>query len=180
MQATAGTTAGGEAAARSKIEPRLIAPFVECIRMVFRRTAKVDVRVLRPYVKREDGGSGVAGKYAVFGIIGFSGGITGVVTVSLARDAAERVVEMLSGAPEAVGTPAFADAVGELANMVSGSAKSKLGYEARITVPSVVIGDQCTVKTPRGMPCVVIPCDGPFGEFAVEVCIKSSEGSGQR
>ena len=69
-------------------------------------------------------------------------------------------------------SPQFADAVGELANMIAGSAKSKLGFNANISVPSVVMGDHCHIATLSDMPCIVIPCTSALGDFAVEVCIK--------
>ncbi len=70
------------------------------------------------------------------------------------------------------GTPDFADAVGELANMIAGGAKRHLGNLASITVPSVVIGSGHVIARLTDVPCIVIPCQTDAGSFAVEVSIK--------
>ena len=56
--------------------------------------------------------------------------------------------------------------------MIAGCAKSKLNVEAKIGMPSIVIGENCHVAAMSDMPCLVIPCTSAAGEFAVEVCIK--------
>jgi chemotaxis protein CheX len=77
------------------------------------------------------------------------------------------------------GTSDFADAIGEIANMVAGSAKKDLGVLANITVPSVVIGPSHTLAGLSGIPCVVIPVTTPVGKFAVEVSIKQQDDAKQ-
>ena len=146
-------------------EKQLVAPFMESVATVFRTMIGVDVRVSSPYVKI------TSGQFNVFGIIGFSGELRGNVVVSFTQDSAEKVVEAFTGEKVDRGSPQFSDAVGELANMIVGSAKSKLGFNANISVPSVVMGD-CQIATPSDVPCVVIPCTSPIGDFAVEVCIR--------
>jgi len=113
-----------------------------------------------------------ARQYNVFGIIGFSGALTGNVTVSFTHAAARKLVEAFTGSAIEEESPHFADAIGELANMIAGSAKSKLDLDAKISIPSVVIGDHCHVAAMSGIRCLVIPCTSALGEFAVEVCIK--------
>ena len=154
---------------RPKVDVKLIAPFMESVRTVFRTMVNVETTLLTPFIKttRTD--------CNVFGIIGFSGELTGAVTLGFKLPAAEKLVESFTGGRIEPDSPHFADAIGELANMVAGSAKSALGFTASITVPSVVIGDHCQVATPSGMPCVVIPCSTPLGDFAVEVCIKQKQ-----
>ncbi len=70
-------------------------------------------------------------------------------------------------------TADFADAIGELANMIAGAAKKDLGNLANISVPSVVMGKGHTICRPHDIPCLVIPCKTAVGDFAVEVSIKS-------
>jgi len=67
----------------------------------------------------------------------------------------------------------FADAIGELANMIAGSAKKDLGHTASISVPNVVIGGGHIIARLSEVPCLVIPCRTPVGNFAVEVNIKT-------
>jgi chemotaxis protein CheX len=62
--------------------------------------------------------------------------------------------------------------VGELANMIAGGAKKDLGCVASISCPSVVIGPGHTIARLSDVPCIVIPCKTPVGDFAVEINIK--------
>ena len=157
--------------ARSTLDVKYILPFVESVRTVFRTMANVETQVLKPHLRT------AAGRYNVFGIIGFSGDLTGTVAVSFTKASAAKLVEAFTGSPIEEESPHFADAIGELANMIVGSAKSKLGLDVRITVPSVLIGNDCHMATLSDMPCIVIPCTSAVGEFAVEVCIKHKQSA---
>ena len=68
----------------------------------------------------------------------------------------------------------FADAVGELVNMVAGNAKAKFdGKCVSISIPSVVIGSHM-VAPPSDAVCISIPFNSAGGPFAVEVCLKKT------
>jgi chemotaxis protein CheX len=149
------------------LNPRMIVPFVNAVRDVFLKMANVQVTVSSPRFK-----SHAEPTYGVCGIIGFSGGVTGSVVLSFSDSAAEKLVEAFAGVAIKKDSPDFADAVGELANMVAGAAKPHLGGVASISTPSVIIGKGYTVSSPSGLPCLVIPCGSPFGDFCVEVSIK--------
>jgi len=151
---------------------KLILPFMDAVRQVFKKMAGVDTTVNRPHLKTQASAS-----YDVCGIIGFSGQITGSVVVSFSDSAAEKLIEAFAGMKLDRSHPDFADAVGELANMIAGSAKQHLGATASISVPSVVIGKGYTVANMSNAPCVVIPCGSPYGEFAVEVSIRQNRSS---
>jgi chemotaxis protein CheX len=151
------------------IDSKFILPFMNATRDVFQKMAGVATTIGKPYLKTD-----ASATYQVCGIIGFSGQITGSVVVSFSDAAAEKLVEAFAGVHLAVTDPDFADAVGELANMIAGSAKKNLGALANISTPSVVIGKGYTVTTTRNVPCLVIPCGSPFGEFAVEVSVKKT------
>lgn len=164
MQAVTQQPRGADS--KALVDPTLIDPFVESVKTVLRTMVGVETAVAEPHVRA------AAAQYDVCGIIGFSGDLAGAVTVAFPKAAAERLVEAFTGAAIDVASPYFADAIGELANMIAGSAKSRLGVDASITVPSVVVGDGCRVAAPSDMPCVVIPCSTAAGEFAVEVCLR--------
>ena len=76
---------------KPKLDVNLIKPFVEAVRTVLKTVANVDTTVLRPYMKTAD-----ARQYNVFGIIAFSGAITGTVTISFTHASARTVVEAFS------------------------------------------------------------------------------------
>ncbi len=69
----------------------------------------------------------------------------------------------------------FADAIGELVNMISGGAKAQLeGKEVNISCPSVVIGSSHKVVNPLDVICILLPCKTQVGDFEVEVALKKS------
>jgi len=150
-----------------KIDPKLIVPFVNAVRSVFSTMVGVQTTVQRPHLKIQP-----CPTYDVSSIIGFSGDLTGCVVVSFQKDAAIKLVSAFAGNPIDPNSPDFADAVGELANMIAGNAKKYLGNCASITVPSVIIGTGHTIARLSGVPCIVIPCTTPVGDFAVEVNVK--------
>jgi len=149
------------------LDTELIVPFVNSVRSLFKTMVNMEMTVERPYVKTDGTTS-----YDVSGIIGFSGQIQGSVIVSFAVAAAKKIVATFAGMEMEPGTPDFADAVGELANMIAGAAKKSLGSSANITVPTVILGQSHGVARLRDVPCVVIPCTTPAGNFALEVSIK--------
>lgn len=155
------------AAAAPTIDPKLIVPFVNSVRSVFATMVKVETEIQRPHYKTQP-----APNYDVSSIIGFSGQIVGSVVVSLERGAAEALVAAFAGSPLKITDADFPDAIGELANMIAGGAKTHLGSLASISVPSVVIGSGHVLARLTDVPCIVIPCKTPVGNFAVEVNIK--------
>ena len=67
----------------------------------------------------------------------------------------------------------FADAIGELANMIAGGAKSEFeGLAVSISLPSVIIGEGHEVSPSQTHPQLVIPCQTPFGPFYVSVTMR--------
>jgi chemotaxis protein CheX len=63
-----------------------------------------------------------------------------------------------------------ADAVGEFANMVVGSAKSKLeSGQISITVPSVVVGKDHRFRFPEQVIPIRIPFQTQAGSFSLEI-----------
>jgi chemotaxis protein CheX len=161
------TAAAAVATPPPAINPKMIVPFVNAVRAVFSTMVKVQTTVNRPALKTTPGAT-----YDVSGIIGFSGQTVGSVVVSFQKEAAEALATAFAGSDLKMDDPDFADAIGELANMIAGSAKRDLGSTASITVPSVIIGTGHTLARLTDVPCVVIPCETPVGNFAVEVNIK--------
>ena len=151
------------------VNRNLVQPFMTAVKEVFAKMTGVEITVERPFLKTVTGCS-----YEVCGIIGFSGQISGSVVVSFSDAAAINLVEAFAGSRMDRTDPDFADAIGELANMIAGSAKQRLGGAASISVPSVVIGKGYSIASMRTIPCLVIPCKSAKGDFAIEVCIKQN------
>ncbi len=114
----------------------------------------------------------------VSGIIGMSGDVEGTVVLSFPTSVAERAVGVFTGMDVSCGDEDFADAIGELVNMVSGGAKAQFqGKRVSITTPSVVIGQEHIVFGRKDQVCVIIPCECDLGCFDVEVSMKQQASS---
>jgi len=163
------TTVEQAPAQPQRFDSKMVIPFVNSIRDVFSKMAKVQTTVDRPFLKE-----GTSASYDISGIIGFSGEVVGSVVLCFQTVAAVKLVEAFAGMPIDPNTPDFTDAVGELANMVAGAAKKNLEAKASITVPNVVIGKDHHIARLSGVPCLVIPCRSAIGNFAVEVCVKQN------
>jgi chemotaxis protein CheX len=126
---------------------------------------KTDIIISKPYVKVEDDRNA-----DVAAVIGFSGGATGSVALCFPSRSAVAAASKFAGVPLTETDPDFADALGELANMVAGQAKSKLhGLEITISLPRVIVAQKLNVLSSRAQPVLGLPCDSPLGRFNVEV-----------
>ena len=148
-------------------ETQMVLPFINSTLNVFTSMVKIKPEIAKPRLKEGAGAS-----FDVSGIIGFSGDILGSVVLSFQLQTARKLVASFVGSDVDPTSPDFADAIGELTNMVAGGAKKNLGVNANITVPVVVIGAAHVIARLSGVPCIVIPCHTPDGDFAIEVNIK--------
>ncbi|MEO1584875.1 MAG: chemotaxis protein CheX [Planctomycetota bacterium] len=152
------------------MDPQFITPFITSIQNVFSTMLQLPVTIEEPRIKE-----GRQATYDVSGIIGMSGDVTGSIVLSFPSETAERLVALFVGMELASDTPDFADAIGELVNMVSGNAKAGFtGKNVSISCPSVIVGSDHNVSTGSDTPCVVIPCQTDCGQVAIEIAIRES------
>lgn len=150
------------------MDPNYISPFIASVQNVFSTMLHMPVEVGEPDVKVEP-----TPTFDVSGIIGMSGDVTGSVVLSFPMQTAARVVSIFAGAEVSEKSPDFADAVGELVNMVSGGAKGMFqNKKVSISCPNVVIGAGHMVARLKDVPCIVIPCATDAGKFVIEVAIQ--------
>jgi chemotaxis protein CheX len=93
----------------------------------------------------------------VFGSVGFVGLIDGIVYLCIpddfAQDAAARVLGMSPAEVEMSGDEAVKDVVGEITNMTVGGFKNALcnvGFPCKLTLPTIVRGDNLAVSGLKG------------------------------
>jgi chemotaxis protein CheX len=93
----------------------------------------------------------------VFGSVGFVGLIDGIVYLCIpddfAQDAAARVLGMSLAEVEMSGDEAVKDVVGEITNMTVGGFKNALcnvGFPCKLTLPTIVRGDNLAVSGLKG------------------------------
>jgi len=152
------------------MDPGYIKAFVSSIQNVFTTMFQLQVSIGAPYVKGDP-----SPKYDVSGIIGMSGDVSGSVVLSFPTDTAGGIVALFTGTKLEVGTADFADAIGELVNMVSGGAKAQFkDKRVSISCPSVVIGVGHILARQSDVPCIVIPCTTDCGEFSLEIAIREN------
>lgn len=145
-----------------------IIPFIKSVQNVFETMLQLPVQVAKPSLRQNGEPS-----YDVSGIIGMSGDVEGTVVLSFPTATAERVVSVFTGTELAHTHADFADAVGELVNMVSGGAKAQFtGKKVSISCPSVVIGKGHMVFGRKDVVAICIPCQSDLGDFNVEVSLK--------
>jgi chemotaxis protein CheX len=150
------------------MDPAYITPFITSIQNVFSTMMQLPVTIGEPRIKDT-----AATTYDVSGIIGMSGDVVGSVVLSFPKITAQRLVTLFTGTEMTAEHADFPDAIGELANMVSGNAKGQFAGKKKVTIscPSVVIGQNHSVARPKDLPCIVFPCSTDCGEFVVEVAI---------
>ena len=149
------------------MDVRLINPFIAAVKSVFSTMLSTDIVVSKPVVKGVDEhGADVSA------VIGLSGDGVGSVVLSFPMATAVKVASKFAGVEMNSRHEDFSDALGELANMVAGHAKSHFeGLSVSISLPSVIIGQEHTVAQPRHAPRLALPCDSVLGRFCVEVAI---------
>jgi chemotaxis protein CheX len=111
-------------------------------------------------------------EYDISGIIGMTGDLVGSVVISMPWETAKNCMTAFTG----VDNPPeedVCDAIGELANMIAGSAKAQLeGKNVSISCPSVVRGKDLVASRPKSTPCVRIPCSSDLGDFELLLCVQ--------
>ena len=149
------------------MDVRYINPFVKSVCNVFETMCNMPVKVGKPMLKD---GNGPAAH--VSGVIGFSGGATGCVVLNFQLDTACKIASAFAGIEITPDHPDFADAIGELANMVAGGAKAHFeGLDINISLPNVIVGQNHRVSDSKSTPHILIPCSTDGGDFFVEVAM---------
>ena len=108
--------------------------------------------------------------FDVSGIIGLSGNCVGMVVLSLSRQVALKATSVMLMTEATEIDDDVIDAVGELANMVAGGAKTELDQlDLSVSLPSVVTGEDHEVRFPSNVTPICIPYETAWGPLKVEV-----------
>ncbi|MFQ5462748.1 MAG: chemotaxis protein CheX [Phycisphaerae bacterium] len=149
------------------MDVRYINPFIEAVQNLFKTMLSTGITVNKPQLKGKD-----TPLCDITAIIGFSGDATGSAALCFANEAAVAIAGKFAGAELSVDDPDFADALGELANMVAGQAKSKIhDMNISISLPQVIAGANQRILKSGHNPVLVLPCDSPLGRFTIEVAM---------
>jgi chemotaxis protein CheX len=151
------------------LDSTFIVSFVGAIKNVFSTMLNTEVTFSKPHMKSP--GTACSG---VSGIIAFTGTVSGSIVVSLPVEVAAKLVKQFAGLELPPDHPDFADAVGELVNMIAGGAKANFKMEGvAISCPSVVVGKDHQVFHRKDEPIIVIPCLTALGQFGTEISLRT-------
>lgn len=147
------------------MDVRYINPFVSSISNTFETMCRMKVSMGKPELKKD--GCPLSD---ISGVIGFSGDAAGSVVLHFSFETASKIATAFAGIEIDQNHEDFADAIGELANMVAGGAKAQFaGLNVSISLPNVVAGRDHSVSAPKNAPRIVIPCSTDVGTFQVEI-----------
>ena len=151
------------------MEVKYINPFIKAVKKLFNTMIDVPFKLGTPSLKK-----GSIPEYEISSIIGLSGTVTGCVVINLSREIALQLVSALIGEEVSELDDDCTDAIGEIANIIAGNAKTNFPSEGTsISVPSVVIGKH-KVSYPSGLPIIAIPCITDKGELVIEIALKEN------
>ena len=158
------------------MDVRLVNPFILAVKNVFSTMVGTEVLISKPHITM-----GERPRVDVSAIIGFSGDAVGSVALNFPIKTAVNAASKFAGIDITPQHPDFADALGELANMVAGQAKSKIeGVSASISLPRVVVGADIQVLESKKTPILTLPCDSPLGRFNIEATMVLTGGKRPR
>ncbi|MCK6439794.1 MAG: chemotaxis protein CheX [Planctomycetes bacterium] len=107
-------------------------------------------------------------------VLGLSGKVRGSIVLAFDHDSAEKYIAKFLGMNGKLSDGDICDGVGELCNIIGGSAKvelNKFGLNLTISIPNVVTGKGMQVVTNQSYPTLVVPFQSELGLFTLEVCL---------
>lgn len=99
-------------------------------------------------------------KCSITGMVGFAGTYSGVISIHCPVELALKITSNMLGIECDEVNDDLNDAIGEIANMLGGSVKqvlSKGGLDVKLSIPTVISGEDYTVNSLSDSDCVVIP-----------------------
>ena len=157
----------------SKIHVPFLLPFIEAVHSTFETMMRRKVIRKEIYTKKNHAMFG-----DISGVVGVSGKICGTSSVSLPGPMAIECVGDMMGEEISNGLAdtIVQDGVGEIINMVAGSAKTALAnteYEIKCTLPTIISGRGHELYHREGTYNVSVIFETDKGEeFALDVCME--------
>jgi chemotaxis protein CheX len=148
---------------------KFINPFLEATIDVLKTMAFVEPIPGKPYLKKDNYAKG-----DISAIIGMTGAAKGSLALTFSESCIVRIVSNMLGEEIKEINGDIKDAVGEITNMVSGSARKRLeaeGFSLSAAIPTVVSGKGHSIVHVMGGPSIIIPFNTEHGPFVVDVCL---------
>ncbi len=141
--------------------------FIDGVVRFFQTNQSNDVKVGTPYLINNDSPTA----FDVTGIIGISGPYKGCVYFTVPRIFVKHL--LLSMGELDTSSEHMFDLVGEVANTISGNARSEFGHEFMISVPVMIEGAPGNIHLPQHLRSYVIPIYWKSYSGAVVVCLEN-------
>lgn len=152
------------------MDAKLINPFIEATLSVLETMAHVKASAGKPYLKKDQVARG-----DVSGVIGLTGEACGMISVSFSSPCILAITSTMLGEKMTEVDDQIGDAVGEIANVISGKARQQLeqmGRSLKAAIPVVVMGENHIISRITSSPVVAIPFSTDQGDFTIEVCFE--------
>jgi len=115
---------------------------------------------------------------SITGMVGFAGIYSGVISIHCPVALALQITSSMLGVDCDEVNEDLNDAIGEIANMLGGSVKqvlSKGGMDVKLSIPTVISGEDYTVNSLSDIDCVVIPFRVNDNRFLVGLTLKKED-----
>lgn len=152
------------------MDVELAKPFIKATVEVLSTMAFITPKADKPYVKKNNIATG-----DVSGLVGLTGDKIGSISISFDKKCAIAIVKNMLGDDIQDVIQDVKDAVGEIANMVSGQARaglSEMGMSMQGSTPTVIMGDGHTISHVTNAPIMAIPFSTDDGKFTIEFCFE--------
>lgn len=141
--------------------------FIDGVVRFFEHTNDKNVKVGTPYLVENQ----KPAAYDVTGIIGISGPYRGCVYFTAPRILLKHL--LLSIGETDTSNEYLFDLVGEVANTISGNARSTFGHDFMISVPAMIEGAPNQIHLPQNLRSYVIPVYWKAYHAAVVICLEA-------
>ena len=142
--------------------------FIDGVNDYFTQVNKYDIDVGTPYLCENTNPPACD----ITGVIGITGPITGCVYFSAPSDLLVHLLQTIEEPDQSLDNQM--DLVGEVANTISGNARSEYGPEFNISVPFIIKGIPDEIHLPRDSRSFVIPIDWKEHTAYIVICLRKS------
>jgi chemotaxis protein CheX len=154
-----------------------IQPFIDVCKNVFKEFVGSELTAERPYFADKDSLS----EWDISAVIGLTGEARGAVVISMKKELAIKLTDILTGSAHERLDDEVVDAIGEIINIIAGNAKKGLeaAFRLVISLPTIVEGKEHSIKWPNGQARIICIPFTIFGSdtFNLSVAIESSGGA---
>ncbi|MEC9283794.1 MAG: chemotaxis protein CheX [Bdellovibrionota bacterium] len=153
------------------LDKNLVNAFVDGVKKTLSTMAMTESTPQKAFVERD-----FKAKGEVSGMIGMvAGNMRGTITISFEKPSIFKILENMLGEPYSEINEEVRDAVGELTNMIYGTAKTALnemGYAFEMAIPTVITGSHEITSYHKGAALVI-----PFSmdenlQFFIEITVE--------